>query len=284
MTSVQTISMKLMIQQLRQLHLFLLLLLLPVPLFLSTGCGIWKGDDKPMIHANLRTPYPADKVWAVAPMANESGVSVVDTLHISDLLTEEVAQIDGIDVLPVQRVLEAFRAMNIGQLQSPSEAQEVVRLLGVDGLIAGTIITYDPYNPPKLGLTLQLYTVDGTGTSDVDDIRKLQNSPSDSYIIGIQTFRQPVASVSTVLNAADNGVREDLRAYAEGKIQQHSSALGWEKYLMDMDLYTQYVGHRLLEQMLRDERYRLFNLSDVGSAKTANSSFSNPALYGHPPG
>jgi len=58
-----------------------------------------------------------------------------------------------------------------------------------------------------------------------------------------------------VLDASDNGVRLDLERFARGRTEM-DSALNWKRYLVVMDLYTQYVADRLLRDLLREERVR----------------------------
>lgn len=236
------------------------ILLLPCWMPLA-GCTLWPGHDKPQINAPLRSPYPGPKVWGVAPLANESGTSAVDPLHIADLVTQEVQQADRIDTIPVQRVLEAMRAMNLGQITSPGQAQQLARILDLDGLIVGTITAYDPYNPPTLGLTLQLYTLTDPGMGAGFDPVRLGASPTDRQLDELRQFRQPVASASAIRAAAENAVLRDLESFARGRTTA-DTALGWERYLVSMDLYTRYVSHGLIASLFRQERLRLAHRPD----------------------
>lgn len=260
-------------------------------LLLLSGC-FYFGEKSPVVNAPLRAPYPADKLWAVAPLSNESGVSMVDTLHYSDLLAEQVAEIDGVDVLPVQRVLEAYRALDIAEVRSPGEAVALARLLGADGVIAGVIYSFDPYTPPRVGMTLQLYArALDPGESDPggEVMRKLEAAPSANNweaLPGLLRSSQPVASVSRMYDASDNAERERLRYYAQGR-GGRESALGWERFLIDMDLYMQYVYRRQLEQLLQQEQHRLF--VDGATASRRKTSADNladgrgRAMRGPPP-
>ena len=250
-----------------------------------TGCA-----KRTIVNAPTMSPYPASKMWAIAPLINESGTSAVDPLHLSDLLAQELQQVSRIDVLPVSRVLDGLRAMNIDRIQSVAEAQALVRLLDVDGLIVGTITAYDPYNPPVLGLTLQLYT-SGRETVVDDDrnaplnsakgVRILGAAPSDSRLPGLRTFSQPVASVSAIIDASDNAVRLDVERFARGRTDP-DSAFGWQRFLYSMDAYTIYVGHRVIRDLIREERLRMgrqmvrFGSADIRRADDLNKNNSPP--------
>lgn len=136
-------------------------------------------------------------------------------------------------------------------------------MLGADGLIAGVIYAFDPYNPPRVGITIQLYARSlEPGETDLgsDAMRRLEAAPSGSdweALPGLLRSSQPVASVSHVFDSSENAERERIRYYAQG-LGGRESAHGWERVLIDMDLYMQYVCRRQLEQLLRQEQQRLF--------------------------
>ncbi len=231
------------------------------------------------VNAPLVGPYPADKTWAIAPLNNDTGTSAANGLHLSDLLARELQQVYRINVLPVNRVLDAMYNLQIEQIQSVHDAQAIVRILQVDGLIVGNITAYDPYSPPVLGMTLQLYTsglefnADNQANQSLNTakgVRTLGASPSDSNIPGLQNFTQPVASATAVVNAADNAIRLDLQAFAQGRTDP-DSALGWREYLYSMDAYAQYVGHRLIKDLLIAERRRLGNRRFTSQPNPAQS-------------
>ncbi len=224
----------------------ILLCLLP----LATGCM----RKQVFINAPPLSPYREPVIWAVAPLANETGVSTVDVLAMADIIAHEVQNIHGIDALPVQRVLDGMRAMDIGGIDSPATARSLARVIGADAIIVGSITAYDPYRPPMLGMTLQLYHANAMQLGD-DVIDQIGTAASDRSLHGFGEGDQPASSVSVVLDAADNGVRLSLEQFARGRTESNS-ALNWERYLVVMDLYTQYVVDRLLRDLLREERTR----------------------------
>lgn len=209
---------------------------------------------RPVINGPLMSPYRDPATWAVAPLINESGVSVVDELAMADVIAREVQKIVGINALPVQRVLDGMRAMNIGVIDSPATARSLARIIGADGIIVGSVTAYDPYNPPILGLTLQLYTAQAARLPD-DLVDQLGTAASDTSLGGFAIADAPISSAAVVLDASDNGVRLDLEQFALGRTETNS-ALNWKRYLVVMDLYTQYVADRVLRDLLREERTR----------------------------
>lgn len=109
------------------------------------------------------SPYAADAAFAVIPLRNESGASFIDTDAVSDKVVAELAQARGLRCLPLNRTIEAMRALELPAVTTPIEAQQVARAMGVDGIIVGTITAFDPYNPPVFGVSLALYAQPSLG-------------------------------------------------------------------------------------------------------------------------
>src|SRR5438128_5820529 len=87
----------------------------------------------------LLLPTKRRQIWAVAPAINLSGQGGVDPLLQADLAFEQLQQIGGLTVIPVNRVAQVYVAMGIENVQSPEQAGQVCATLGADGLIVPTI-------------------------------------------------------------------------------------------------------------------------------------------------
>lgn len=210
----------------------------------------------------LVSPYDTsgpDVLWAVAPLANESGTSAVDPLAVSDTLVNTVTQVEGLAAVPMNRTLAAMRALNMPAVRSASDARSLADLLGADAVIVGTITAFDPYNPPKLGLALALFARDGPGPQDALDPRTMQRAYSEGRPAPAGAGRvadQPAAVVSEMLDGANHAVRMSLQRYADGR-HERASALGWKRYLASMDLYTEFASFWTVKRLLDEERLRL---------------------------
>ena len=121
-----------------------------------TSCSTWEVDDLP---AHRLSPYSIQHpmVWGVAPLRNESGVSVVDELRLTDMLINELQQFPGLNVLPTNRSIAAMSALELRSIDTPEQAQRLAQAMDVDALLVGTITAYDPYDPPVLGMNLALF-------------------------------------------------------------------------------------------------------------------------------
>src|SRR5206468_8606690 len=101
-----------------------------------TGCS----HPQPYgVEHQLALPGKRTQVWAVAPAVNLSGMREVDALLQSDLLFQQLQEVHGLTVVPVNRVVEVYVSLKIDQVQSPEQAKLVCDLLGADALIVPTV-------------------------------------------------------------------------------------------------------------------------------------------------
>jgi len=224
----------------------------------TAGCQ-YRGAKKA---ENLSAPYGDRQVWAVAPLRNESGSLHADGLKTADQLAQRLETVMGLDVLPVNRVLAAMQSLQMQEIASTEDAIKLRGVLGTDGLVVGTITAYDPYDPPKLGLTIELYVDPFRKSLGGTDVRKLVRAATDEMSLPTKPNRpsQPVSVVSGFYDAADPLVHEKLLNYASrsgGDEDDQGPARVWRLYQIDMSLYTEFVTYLVSQQLLRVEEQRL---------------------------
>ena len=217
------------------------------------GCA---GPEKLQQPAALTSPYERTQLWAVAPLANESGVSIVNSDRIADLFAEQAEQVHGINAVPVNRVILAMRKLDMQTVATPRHAFDLMNALGVDGLIVGTMTAYDPYQPLKLGAAIQLYRRERQHhASDIDPV-ELTRAPTERALPGMLSSDLPAAQASGIFDAANHATLAQLEEFAAGRTEPQS-AYGKRIYLVNMEMYTQFVAYRLMHDLLQQERIRL---------------------------
>lgn len=210
----------------------------------------------------LVAPYGTDGdevIIAVAPLANESGTSAADPLQVGDAIVARLSEARGLSGVPMNRTIAAMRALGMTGVRTPAEARTLADALGADGIIAGSITAYDPYEPPKLGLALALFARRGAleaGPSELLDPRALATAPSDAGTTGASAQNRPLSVVSEHLDATSHEVLFNVRTYAEGR-HEHDSALGWRSYTASMGRFTEFAAYWTVARLLEEERLRL---------------------------
>jgi len=222
------------------------------------GCALIPKDQgtDPLIG-----PYSQRRVWAVVPLRNESGSLYADGAALADHLARHLEGASNIDVVPVNRTLAAMGALQMRT--GPTSRAQVMQLLqdlDVDGMVVGTISAYEPYDPPKLGLSLELY-VHPRVFRQLEEfhVRQLSRSATDEMSVpkGAGRIGQPVASVSAFLDAGDPVVRHKLERYAYDRGSSNEDVEAPVLYRISMDLYREFVAYVMSWRLLEAESQRL---------------------------
>ena len=238
----------------------LLALLLP-------ACGLSQKLHKP----RLVSPHDTRQVWAVAPLNNESGSQAVDALRLSDRLVGHFERVAGVDTVPLNRVLAAMERLELPAVTTVNQALALRRALDVDGLVVGVVSAYDPYDPPKLGLIVELYHGDRAPYASVN-VRNLRHAAVEQdarpHREPAAGPAQPVSRVSAFFDAADPYVQQQLEAYG----RQHSVAdddkvrtgiltkydpIGPRLYRISSDLYGDFATFQVVRRLIDEEARRL---------------------------
>ena len=207
----------------------------------------------------LSSPYEDAQLWAVVPFANESGSLHVDPYEIADAMAAEIQHVDGLVTLPVNRTIAAMRELDLPAVSTPGEAMQVMNLLGVDGLLVGTVTAYDPYRPMTLGIAIELHQRDRETVYRRLDTRDLTRSRTGSFAPGSLQDANPVAQAAGVYEAANHRTLSRLKDYASGR-SVPDGAFGKDIYQVRMDLYAQFVSYQLLQDLLEREHLRLVSI------------------------
>lgn len=193
------------------------------------------------------------QVWAVAPAVNLSGQEV-DPLLQADDLYEQLQQVHGLTVIPVNRVAQVFATLKIARVESAEQASLVCEQLGCDALLVPTVTIFDPYDPPKLGASLQLFAKGAKEPVPNVNVYELSRAaappPGRPLPPPSQAgFRQAVG----MFDAANGSTRLRLEGYAAGR-NDPAGPLGAREYLLNMDRYCGFAYHELIEDLLRSIR------------------------------
>jgi hypothetical protein len=219
------------------------------------GCGLFRPEPvEPLV-----SPYPTPRVWAVPPLRNQSGTPRVDGAVLADHFAHRLANARNIEVLPVNRVLAAMEALHLAEITSPGDAMRLLSTLGADGLVVGVVTAYDPYDPPKMGLALELYVNPRSEAVESLDPRLLTRAATAGAVgpAGPVRLRQPVNAVSAFFDAADPVLREKIQRYGYDRSPTDDDQDAWRRYRISMDLFSEFVSYVMSWRLLQAEHQRL---------------------------
>ena len=240
-------------------------LLVCVGAMLSPSCAEGERLTPPEVTVAPYSAVGVEPLVAVVPLRNESGTSLVDAEAVSDSVVAALQEVRGIRALPLNRTMLAMRALHLTSVDDPAQLRELAREMGVQGVVVGTITSWDPYDPPTLGISLALYDhglSDDARSGVMLDARRLAAQPTDYtyFARDIYPDTRPASAVSEHLDASNHQVLMDVRGYAEGR-HDSGTALGWKRYTASMDLYTKFAASHAVARLMDAEWMRMTRLA-----------------------
>ena len=215
------------------------------------GCSSAKRAEPTILMA----PYPAERVWAVVPFANESGVSQIDGASVADKFVAEIEGVDGLRCLPLNRTLAVMQQLGMTEVSDLRQVYTLMRALQADGLVLGTVTDWDPYKPLRFGAAIEVVSlldeVDGRSL----DLKELTMPVADSGG-GLDSARVAVSQASRLFDGRNNDTLRELERYATGR-SDPDSAIGTRVYELRLDLFTGFAAYVLVRDLLEQEAARL---------------------------
>ena len=212
--------------------------------------------------------YPANLV--VVQFKNLAGSQSLDTLAVTDEFVTELGQVTGLTVLPLNQVVAKLRELEIASVESPSDALMVADAMNVDGVIVGAVHRWEPYDPPLVGMTIQLYMRDQVLRDTKVQSDHLHVNPADlsratrPFELKLREPVQAQSEVTRIYDASQAGVIEKIKAYAESR-PDDLSAMGWKKYKTQR-LFLRFVSYEIIGELMAIEDARTRSTENVENA------------------
>ncbi len=216
-----------------------------VLLFSGIGCQRANYVVEP---ARLANDAFGPLIIAVAPAINVSGSSDLDPNRVADLMAGELSYVDMVDVIPVSRVLAVLTDQERRRIESPAHALEVARILGADAILVFSVTEYDPYDPPVVGISAQLYGRTRFGLARFNPQRESRRG-SPSPDIGFISPLAPIAQAQRVFNATHEWGSSEVQRFARMRCAD-CGPLGWRKYVASQQAYVRFCCYKTLESLM----------------------------------
>jgi len=203
----------------------------------------------------IDNPFSETLTFAVAPVLNYSGEFELDPIKVADLLASELSCVQGVSVLPVNRVVAFLATQSKDQIESPAHALAVAEAVGADAILVAGITEYDAYTP-TVGLALQMYTVPRPSLPAFDPVLASRVAQPLTFAEMADALT-PVGQVQIVYNGAHAHVVDAVRNYAKDRTECQNP-FGWRQYLKVQTLFLRFCWYdavdRLMAQQRRDRR------------------------------
>jgi len=213
---------------------------------------------------SIERPFTRPTTLAVAPILNFSGQFDLDPLVAADLLASELSYVEGVTVLPVNRVVAALASLGKDQVESPADALRIAEAIGADAILVAGVTEYDAYTP-TVGIVLQMYAPPTTPAQTFDAVLAARMA-RPFEVTRMADPLLPTSQIQQVYNAAYDSVREKVRQYA-GPRTADDSLLGWREHLKRQELYLRFCWNDALTRLMNQERARRFLLAGGATAE-----------------
>lgn len=230
-----------------------------------TGCA--SGPKLPTV---LQAPYDGERVWAVIPFENESGVSTVDVNIVADRFVAEVEQVDGLRCLPLNRSLAVMQQLGIAKISDIRQVYTLMRAMQVDGVLIGTVTDWDPYKPLRFGAAVEVITAASEAAAKPLDLKDVTMPTADSRV-DVDGALVSISQASRLFDGRNNDTLRELDLYGAGR-SDASTALGSRVYEQRIDLFMRFGAYILVRDLLEQEAARLAVPLPDGRAERAPES------------
>jgi hypothetical protein len=195
-------------------------------------------------------PLSGIRVIAVLPFSDQTGGASFDADEFANILASELVKVGGVRVVRPAQIRAAFEAGEA--LLTADDAIRIGRRVRADAVLACAITDYDPYDPPKVAVSVQLLRVAGGPISSSDLDRLLQSA---SWRRGPLTMSRDraghaMAAFEAVYDAHEKQTRTALQAYAQGQIGSDSAFLREREFLAVQSRYMKFVSCQLIYRAL----------------------------------
>jgi hypothetical protein len=179
------------------------------------------------------------EVVAVAPVLNLSGRSDWDPIKVTDILASELLSSEYFAVVPVNRALATLAAAGKSTVESADDALELARTLGADATLVMAITDFDPYEPPRVGLTLQYYPARVPDRRPGFDPVSASRRASDARQVADRHAPPRLLQAQRSFDAASSATQRDIREYGRRRKGQQSPR-DWRVHMASQELFLLY--------------------------------------------
>lgn len=186
---------------------------------------------------------------AVGPALNHSGSRDFDPIRVADIMASELTFMPGVRVVPLNRTLAQLESDGHTRIESPGQALALVDRLGADGIIVFAITEYEPYNPPVIGMSAQLFGHGPGAAAGLDPVALSRQSAPFEGDAAPTSLR---AEHQRVFHGAERRTVTEIKRFARRRTAA-DGAFGWRKYLASQDEFWRFCCHSTARELIRQE-------------------------------
>ncbi len=188
----------------------------------------------------------------VAPAMNLSTRPGLDTVQVTKAFISELQQVEGITVVPVGRVYQYLQQQGMATVGSPEEARALAGVFAAQATVVLAVTEYDPYDPPRMGLAMQMYTTGTSPSPGGADFDPVGASRSAVPFPVTDDQPRPRDMISRVFSGRNREVEELAKTYAARRLSD-DSPYGWRLFLVNQREFQRLCSYGIIREMMGHE-------------------------------
>ncbi len=219
-------------------------------LLLASGCSVFESAKYKTYPWN---PYPDVENVAIL-LFTRAAEPPIDAIEFGNIFASEMLKFGGFRVVRPQALRLALQEE--GQSgTATSEADLVLRAarrLKADAAVLAEITDYDPYEPPRIAISVTLLRAAGRSLSDAQ-IDRMVRSPSWRRGPVALTREQAghwMGSFERVYDAHQESVRDEIIAYSQAQDETDTPFERGREFLAVQSRFIQFVSNQIINEIV----------------------------------
>ncbi len=190
-------------------------------------------------------PFPNLQSVAVLPVLQRTATPGFDGEEFGDILASELLKFPGFRVVRPA----AFRGQ--APPRSVDDAVRLGRRHKVDAVLVAVVTDHDPYDPPRIAVSVQLLRSSSRAVS-AEDVDRLVQSASwrqGPFEMSSDRAGHWAAAFEDVFDAHEKRIRREIGAYARAQVGADTGFLGEHEFLAVQARFFQFVSNQILNHL-----------------------------------
>lgn len=199
-------------------------------------------------------PYPDVETVAVFPFIVQDRDFVgLDGIEFANIFASELLKFGGFSVVRPRLLLADIQnSRDPVNLTRIDDLLRFARRHKADAVILAEITDFDPYEPPKIGLSLQLLRVEARSLSDAEVDRMVQSSSWRRGPLPMTREGAPhwIGAFERVYDAHQESVREEIIAYSQAQDDRDTPYEREREFLAVQSRFQQFVSNQVINEII----------------------------------
>ncbi len=205
-----------------------------------------------------KNPYTRLQKVVILPFVNMTRHRTLDVDQFSNTFASEMIQFNGFDVI---RPVEVMAVLEKGEtIQTVDDAVKVGRRLQADAILAVAITDYDPYDPPRTALQVQLLRTRAQRMSAerIDQIIQSASWRIGPFEMTVGRAGYLVDAFQRIWDAHAKNVRSEVKQYSDAMEERDTAFRDENEILAVQSRWMQFVSNQAINHLIeRAQRYEL---------------------------